>query len=355
MNSAHAQRGQTFAIWAFGTLSVLLLAIFSVSYGTMIQWQMRAQNAADAAAQGMLAVQTSQWNETISTLHAAAIEEYRMRYIVNDLLQVTRGVGGCDPTIGSTSNTSCDQMYIQLRQAYLDSLTRYTNDVALMQPIDTPTFNQNVTTIQSALAVYQADCGSVTGGDCAFQYSLVGDQPRQNSLVENVYADCCAFTVGGGTRADPKQDLEPMEIEVVTCANLNWPVNSLFSFQLPTYAVVGRAAATSIMLTQEFMYVGSVLNPDQGSGANAYQQSEFPESGYNGAVFSNDDPNYRIDYGGNPNDPYNQGNPAVSNGKAGFTYTPGNEGILAATGWWGSMAIKPFSGTIQQGSSYTCK
>ena len=353
--TAHAQRGQTFAIWAFGTLSIILLTIFAISYGTMIQWQMRAQNAADAAAQGMLAVQTSQFNETVSTLHAAAIEEYRLRYIINDLLQVSRGVGGCDPTIGSSSNTSCDQMYLQLRQDYLDSLTRYTNDVALINRINTPTFNNGVTTIQNALAVYQTNCGSPSGGDCAFEYTLVGHQPRQNNLVENVYADCCGFTVGGGTSASPKQDLKPMEIEVVACANLNWPVNSFFNFQLPAYTVVGRAAATSIQLTQEFMYVGSIENPKQGSGTNVYQQSEFPESGYNGAIFSDDDPNYRIDYGGNPNNPYNQGNPAVSNGKAGFVYSPGNEGILAATGWWGSMAIKPFMNTIQQGSNYTCK
>ena len=353
MNSLESQRGQTFAIWAFGTLSIVLLTIFSVAYGTMIQWQMRAQNAADAAAQGMLGVQTSQWNETISALHAGAIEEYRLRYIINDLLQVTRGVGGCDPTIASTANTSCDEMYVQLRQAYLDSVTRYTNDVSLLQRINAPTFNDDVTTIQNALAVYQKNCGSLTGGDCAFAYTLIGHQPRQDSLVENVYADCCAFTVGGGTSANPKQDLKPMEIEIVACANLNWPVSSFLNFQLPTYTVVGRAAATSIMLTQEFMYVGSIVNPKQ--GASVYQQSEFPESGYNGAIFSDNDPNYRIDYGGNPNNPYNGGNPAISNGKAGFTYVPGDEGILAATGWWGSMAIKPFMSTIQQGSTYTCK
>lgn len=351
----NSQRGQTFAVWAFGTLSVLLLTIFSLSYGTVIQWQMRAQNAADAAAQGMLSVQTSQWNEMISTLHASAIEEYRLRYITNDLLQVTRGTGGCDPTYGSTSNTSCDQMYLLLRQAYLDSLTRYTNDVALMQRIDNPTFGQQVTTIQNALAVYQSNCGSPTGGDCAFDYSLVGSQPRQNSLVEDVYADCCAFTVGGGTSGDPKQDLQPMEIEIATCANVNWPVGSFLGFNLPSFTAVGRAAATSIQVTQEFMYVGSILNPDQGSGTNVFQQTEFPESASDSAIFSDDDPNYRIDYGGNPNNPNNGGNPAISDGKAGFTYVPGDEGLLAADGWWGSMAIKPFGGTIQEGVNYSCK
>ena len=357
--TAHAQRGQTFPMWAFGTATIIMLMAFALSYGTMLQWQMRAQNAADSAAQGLLAAQASQWNQTNATLHAAAIEEYRLRYIMNDLLQVIRGSGGCVSTTGATGPTACSTMYTQLRQAYYDSVQRYTADVALLNRISTPTFNDQVAEIQNALAVYQsaANCNGPQGGDCAFQYSLVNKQPRSNSYVENVYSDCCAFTVGGGTVGDPKQDLTPMEIEIVTCAQVQWPIPSVLGFQPPTFYAVGRAAATTIMATQEFLYVGSIFNPLSPGGSAVFQPTEYPESATNTPVFpATDDPNYRIDYGGNPNNPNNQGNPAVSNPIGAFQYVAANEGFLAATGWWSAMPIKPFTTyTLVQGTDYQCK
>lgn len=144
-----------------------------------------------------------------------------------------------------------------------------------------------------------------------------------------------------------------MELEIVACANVPWPLK-LFKFEPPNYMAIGRAAATPIMVTQEFEYIGSLVNPDSPSGA-VFQPSEFPETAYGSAALTaSDDENYRIDYGGNPNDPENGGNPATSNGQAAFTYTPGDMGLLVADGWWGSMAIKPFSGTIST-AKFSCK
>jgi hypothetical protein len=350
--SRENQRGQTLPLWAFGTMTVLVMLAYALAYGTMVQWHIRAQNAADAAAQGLLTAQTSQWNQTIMTLHAAAIEEYRLRYIIKDLVQVMRGAGGCD---NSGTASDCGVMYGQLRQAYLDSLQRYSTDITLLARINNPTFTDDESAISGALSLYQTNCGSVNGGDCAFDYTLM--QPvgnRANTYLENVYADCCGFTVGGGTSSDPKQDLQPMEIEVVACAQVPWPIPSLFNFTPPTYNVVGRAAATPIMVTQEFMYVGSVVNPDSATNA-VFQPSEFPETGYgSAAITASNDQNYRIDYGGNPDDVYNNGNPASSNGVAAFTYQASNMGLEVADGFWGSMAIQPFEGNISSGS-FTCK
>jgi Putative Flp pilus-assembly TadE/G-like len=348
----NGQRGQSIPIWAFGTLSALVLLAMALNYGSTLRWQIRAQNAADAAARGMLAVQTSQWNETIATVHAAAIEEYRLRNIMSDLLDVIQGSGGCDSKAGDTGPTTCGAMYANLRQNYLDSLQRYTNDVLLLNRVDYPSQTDQIAQIKAALALYQSDCGTIKGGDCAFNYTLVASAPRQDSYVENVYADCCAFVVGGDTTGNPKTDLSPLELEVVACANVQPAFPSFFKFTPQPYQAIGRAAATSIMGTQEFMYVGSLYDPVTNV---VFQGSEFPESATNTAVLSGDDPSYRIDYGGNPNDPYNDGNPAVSDGKWGFTYTPQDPGFLAATGWWESMAIKPFSGQLQSGVSYTCK
>ncbi len=348
----HSQRGQTLPIWAFGSLTTLVLLAMALSFGSTLRWQMRAQNAADAAARGMLTVQTSQWNETIAQLHAAAVEEYRIRYIINDLLEVISGSGGCDSKPGDEGPATCTAIYASLRQNYLDALTRYTNDIALLHRISYPSQEDQVEAIAAALTLYQQNCGKPNGGDCAFNYSLVGYQPRADSYVEDVYSDCCAFAVGGGTSVTPKPDLSPLELEIVACANVQPLLGSFFKFTPQTYQAVGRAAATSIMSTQEFMYVGSINNPVSGQ---VFQPSEYPDSTAGTSVFGNGDPNYRIDFGGNPDNPYNQGNPAVSDGKWGFTYTPRDQGILEATGWWQAMAIKPFSGQLSSGTSFTCK
>src|SRR5579872_1773569 len=351
--SRHAQRGQTLPVWAFGSLSVLVLLVMVLNYGNMIRWQMRAQNAADAAARGMLAVQTSQWNQATIDLQAATVEEYRIRYLINDLVEVMDGDGECKSglLVDPSDPESCAAMYANLRGQYLDAVARYTNDVALMNRIDTPTQQDQITELQAALSQYQANCGHANGGDCAFKYTLIAAEPRQNSYLEDVYADCCAFVIGGGTHATPNDNLSPLQIEIVTCATVPSMIPSFFKFTAVPFTAIGRAAATSIMATQEFMYVGSIVNPTTG---NVFQPSEYPETDTGTAAFDDSDPNYRIDYGGNPNDPLNGGNPATSDGKFGFTYSPKDQGLLVATGWWTAMPIRPFSGTLTS-NQYTCQ
>ena len=349
-----SERGQTIPIWAFGVLTTLVLLAMALSYGSTLRWQIRAQNAADAAARGLLAVQTNQWNQTIAILHATAIEEYRIRAIMNDLLLTIKGSGGCDNTPGDTGSQTCTAMYTALRQQYLNALQRYTSDIQILNRASFPSQSTQITQMQAALALYQSstNCGKANGGDCAFNYTLVNVTPRSDQYLEDVYADCCAFAVGGGTSGNPKTDLAPLKVEVIACANVPSIFPAVFKFQPQQFQAIGRAAATSIMSTQEFMYVGSVINPATGQ---VFQPSEYPESTSNTAVLSGNDANYRVDYGGNPNDTSNYGNPAVSDGKWGFTYTPANPGILAATGWWQAMAIKPFMGQLQTGTNFTCK
>lgn len=346
----NAQRGQTLPIWAFGTLSVLTLLALALSYGQMISWQMRAMNAADAAAKGMLSVQTTQWNETEAALHAAAVEEYRLRITMNDLLEVIHGDGGCS----SSTTPSCATLYANLRQNYLDELSRYTADVAIVGRISAPTFSEQVSEIQTALQQYQAKCGTPEGGDCAFNYTLVSATPRPTTYLEDVYADCCNMVVGGGTSGNPKLDLQPLEIEIVACATITPWVPNFWNWTGGAVNVVGRAAATSIMDTQEFMWVGSLVDPASATNA-VFQSSEFPESSNNQAVgFTNDDQYYRLDFGGNPNNTYNPGDPSTSDGSGGYTYSASYPGLYVADGWWTAMPIAPFAGKLTPGTSYTC-
>lgn len=347
----HAQRGQVFPIWAFGTLTVLTLLALAISYGQMISWQMRAMNAADAATKGMLTIQTTQWNETEATLHAAAVEEYRLRVTMNDLLEVIHGDGGCS----SSTSPTCAQLYANLRQNYLDSLTRYTNDVSILGRVSNPSWTSQVAEIQAALAQYQQECGSTEGGDCAFDYTMIQATPRPDTYTEDVYADCCNFVVGGGTSGNPKQDLTPMELEVVACANVTPLVPNFWNWGATQYQVVGRAAATSIMDTQEFLWVGSIENPDSATNA-VFQPSEYPESSNDQSEgFANNDEYYRLDFGGNPSETYNTGDPSTSNGSNGFTYSAKYPGLLTADGWWTAIPIQPFVGNLTPGSSFPCK
>jgi hypothetical protein len=346
VNRYHYQRGQTLPVWAFGTLTVLLLLAFSLSYGNMLRWQLRAQNAADSAARGLLSIQATQWNEMESTLQASAVEEYRIRAILQAMLLTVHGNGGCMPV--GLGPASCDQIYASERAQYLNSVARYTNDVTILHRLVQPTFANQVSAVQNALAIYQKNCGLPNGGDCAFDYTLVAAQPRADKYLEDVWADCCDFTVGGGTVANPAltSNFWPMEIEVVACAKVPSLFPAFFSFNAPTYDAIGRAAATTLMATQEFMYPGTIVNPQTGQ---PFQPVEHPESFTNSNVLAggpNPDLWYQVDFGGNP---------ATSNGKATFTYNPGNTGLMTAVGWWSSIPINPFSGTLIAGTNFQCK
>lgn len=339
-------RGQTLPVWAFGSLTVLVLFAFALSYGSMLEWQIRAQNAADSAARGLLSIQATQWNEMESDLQAAAVEEYRIRVLAQDMLLTVHGDGGCDPKAFSGA-LSCEVMYENVRSQYLKAVARYTSDVSVLHRITGPTFDDQAAAMKATLAQFQANCSQNNGGDCAFNYTLVAAQPRIDKNLEDVYADCCSFAVGGGTAANPAlaRNFTPMEIEVVACANVQSPIPQFFTFKAPVYTAIGRAAATTIMATQEFMYPGTVVNPRTNL---PFQPTEYPESATNVPVIGapNNDFWYRTDF---------TGNPATSNGKAAFFYAPGNDGLLTAVGWWSSIAITPFAGTLQPGNSFTCK
>lgn len=248
----HRQRGQTLPVWAFGILTVLTLIAFAISYGSMILWQIRAQNAADAAAQGLLSVQATQWNQTTSLLAASAVEEYRTRAIMQALLMTIRGQGGCNSSVGATGATACSTMYANLRQQYLNAVSRYTADVLLVNRVTALTYANQITQIKAALALYQKNCGQNNGGDCAFNYTLIAATQRDNAYLEDVYADCCAFVVGGGTVAPSalSGNLQPLQIELVACATVPSLFPSFFKFTAPSYTAIGRAAATTIQGTQ---------------------------------------------------------------------------------------------------------
>ena len=78
-------RGQTLPIWALGIAAALVLAFAALQYGEVLRWQVRAQNAADAAATAALSVQTQTWNQQLALVYAAAVEEWRIRNLLTGM------------------------------------------------------------------------------------------------------------------------------------------------------------------------------------------------------------------------------------------------------------------------------
>ncbi len=355
MFGKHGQRGQTLPIWTFGTLTTLALLAFSVNYGNSLYWQLRAQNAADAAAQGALSIQATHWNALLSDLHAAAVEEYRLRFLLRDLAVVSSSNAAADTgcTTGS-GPTSCQTIYQNLSQQFTAAANRYTSDVKLIDSLDTPTYASDVAAVKQTVANFQTNCASTSGGDCAFSYSVVNPQPRTLAL-HDVFSDCCGSTVGGGSTSPAalNQNLVPLQIEVIACATVKPLFPTILSWSAsPNFIAIGRAAATTIMATQEFMESGGIVNP---LSSKPFQPAEFPESSGDTPLFSNNDPNLRIDFGGNIDAPYgNNGNPQTSSPNGSFGGTLGNQAMDTYVGWWTTVSIPPYSGTLTE-AQYTCK
>src|ERR1700676_5682575 len=99
-------RGQTLPIWSMGIAGALVLALAAMQYGEVLRWQVRAQNAADAAAVAALSVQTQTWNQQLALVYAASVEEWRIKNLLNALQAAayadpgcTNGGAGCHATV----------------------------------------------------------------------------------------------------------------------------------------------------------------------------------------------------------------------------------------------------------------
>jgi Flp pilus assembly protein TadG len=355
--SLHTQRGQTIPVWAFGTLTLIALLAFAVNYGNALYWQLRAQNAADSVAQGLLSIQATRWNAMIADLHAATVEEYRLRYLARDIAVMS----SYNPSIATdynaetedcTAHGTCTQMYSDLVAQFIAASNRYYNDVQMMQPLSTSLANTSAD-IATSLGTLAGSCSSSSPVvDCGFDYELVGGAATARTAnIEDVYSDCCGNTVGGGTTLPGQFNsaLYPLQLEVVACANVKSLFPSALTWvQSPTFTAIGRAGATNIMATQEFFELGAIDNPVTG---NPFQPAEFPENNDNGPVNPADnDPYLRIDYGGNNvNKPYgNTGNPATVTNPAGGAYVGviANQAVNVYTGWWTAIAEPPYNGSI---------
>ena len=332
MSRHHHERGQVLPVWCLAIVAMLVMVLMAVRYADIVRWQIRAQNAADAAAQAVLALQTQQFNEMNSALYASAVEEYRIRTILYGLELTAYGNGGC------SADGSCTVRYAALYNAYLKSVARYHDEIVLLNRI---TANMDATTMHSdatAVVAHLANpgvCGKTGGGDCAFSYALLDFSPR--TPVYTVVKDARAFitpsygdNMNAASGVNPS--LMPAQTEVSVCADIPSPIPAFLNFKPKPFRVIARAAATSVMVEQDWFQPGQLNNPWTSS---RYQPAER----WSGSA-SNDGLNvdwYDTDFGGNSSQANSSSN--------GYVFGIDQDEFSAFTGWWNSVPMRPYSGT----------
>ena len=366
----HGRRGQTLPVWTFGIMTTLMLSLIVFNYANTVRWQIRAQNAADAVSQAVMSVQTQHYNQMLMTLHAAAVEEWRIRRTMNALLEVLQGSGGANcgtpysgvksSILDGNSHGSCITVYTNLRSNYIADVARYSQLVQQMAAITQYTQTEQIADMTAIANSFEENCTSsgAAGGDCAFKFNV--STPQARTGLSGVLNDAGGATIGAGKAlGSTPTDLQPLEVEVIACAVVNSPFQSFFKLNVEPFTAIGRSAATSAMVTQEWFNPGVAINPNSGSGAT-YQPTEFPENATNTAwsSFSFDDSCNVNGSGGSGKSDYDWyavhwcsnawkadyiNNPPTNEG---FTDDITTDEYSVWTGWWSVLPVAPYSGAF---------
>jgi hypothetical protein len=332
VRNRHRERGQVLPVWCLGIVAMLVMVLMAVRYADIVRWQIRAQNAADAAAQAVLALQTQQFNEMNSVLYASAVEEYRIRTILYGLELTAYGNGGC------SADNSCAARYAALYTAYLKAVARYREEVVLLNRITANMDSDTMKNDAGALITHLSNpavCGKTGGGDCAFAYKLLDFSPR--TPVYTVRKDARAFITPSygdymAAAAGVNQSLMPAQTEVSVCADIPSPIPAFLNFKPKPFRVIARAAATSVMVEQDWFQPGQLNNAWTG------KRYQMPET-WSGST-SDDGLNvdwYATKFGGNGSRAYPDFN--------GYRFGIDQDEFSVFTGWWNSVPIRPYSGT----------
>jgi hypothetical protein len=357
-------RGQVIPLWIVAILSTFVLMFMALNYGNTIRWQVRAQSAADAAAEALTSIQTQRFNMTTETLYAANVEEFRLRRLLDAILMTANNSGGC------STAAYCSADYTLLTAAFVRSATRYTYDAEVLNNVVSfSTYNNWKADAQALLHHIQANCNQATmttstvipsGGDCAFQYTML---PITGSLVRGTAAGTgyqtplnpvefdaetnCIPSFGRVCDASEVNsqniDFNPVQVEVLTCAVIPPIVPAFGALQTQPYYAVGRAAATSVMVEEDWFQPGSLYD----NARAAFTPFQFTET-YGTSVppgFSSHNW-YAVNFGGNG---------AVANPLVGGFSTPiDTDEMSVRLGWWNDVPMKPFTPASQINLTTMC-
>lgn len=378
-------RGQVLPLWAASVVLMFALAFTVLNYGNQIRWQIRAQNAADSAASAAMSIQAQRFNLTTEMLYATNIEEYRMRRLLDGLLLSIDQSGGCTVNPNDLADTSfgtCGYVYAKLHDPYIRSFTRFSNDLIGLQHVNgSDSFANWIADSNIVLAHLQANCNAPgipiasyhpDGGDCSFNYSIAPGGIVGRKGLHQTNEDAESILIPSLGRSAPILDdsqgtlWTPGEIDVVTCAVIPPIVPNFGPFHFAPVYAVGRGAATNVMVEQDWMQPGALIDPIRSATSITAFKKFQPVEDYVDNVPNNDfsacstfpfDKITCIQDTGHP-DWYNVnfgGADSVASSTGNYFSAPlyGPE-MSVRTGWWGVTAIKPF-GTSPILGSPTCK
>jgi hypothetical protein len=357
------ERGQILPLWGAATVTTFTLMFLLINYGNTVRYQIRAQNAADAAAQALMAVQTQRFNELTAALYTSNVEEFRTRLLLDGMLQTLNGAAGCggQPATGrdfATGTGTCPQTYNQLLFPYIQSVNRYTADVSRVNDIATQATYTNwshdmsnmlthlssanvCNTIGSTAATVHAD-----GGDCAFQYSLNGSGVRTglNAVSSDAYivfVPTQGFTLSNNAENENAQLFDPGMVDVVVCTKVQPLIPVFAALNAKPHYVIGRAGATAVLVENDWLQPGA-LQDQARSPATLFQPPE---------VYSTtDQPTsstlpydwYGVLFGGNSWVIAGFPDPKIA-GKTDYGYEsyPVINDMSAYAGWWNAIPYDP--------------
>ncbi|MDQ2908825.1 MAG: Tad domain-containing protein [Candidatus Eremiobacteraeota bacterium] len=384
------QRGQVLPMWAMGTIATLVLTFLALNYANAVRFQVRAQNAADSAAQAVVAIQAERWNLMTETLYASNVEEYRMRRMLDAMLLSINYSGGCSAKTGYIGNNpypggnelafnfpleptksnpyltteffakftdegTCSRAYTDFHSQFTRSFNRYTNDIKYLNDVTAlATYDNWQKDANSLLVTLATDCNGVSataktlhadGGDCAFKYTMPGSGYRTG--LASVAEDAQKILVPGlKSRStvypddyENKQLFAPVKVDIVTCRIVPPLIPSFGPFKLkPTYAI-GRAAATNVQIEQDWFDPGALDDPLRAPGVvfqppEPYTQSSADDTGQSSSAYDW----YNVDYGGNPTTAYSA--------YGVFAAPVTTDELSARFGWWNAIPVTPFAGPV---------
>lgn len=255
VNRLQTQRGQTLPFWVIGILVVLSMVFVIANYASAVAWQVRAQNAADAAASGVLSVQANVYNEYSTILYATAVDEYRVRALNQAILNAVNHV---DCTAGSGG--TCEQNYNSLVSAYDNAVYSFTEDIHLLDQANNMSQAGQSTDQRKALTKINdgSQCSTATTDyACSFYFTVLD----ASSTAPTGKGNNGGYVAGGDN-----------EVDLVACKNVPYFASGLFPAikGAATYEVLGRAAAAIVpAYTEDFN--PSKVNPQTGE---PYQPTE---------------------------------------------------------------------------------
>lgn len=299
MLKTHAQRGQTMPFWLVTVVVLLTLFFFATNFITNIGWQIRAQNAADAQASALLSTRTNVLNQETTLLYAAAVDEYRLRYLDQAMLNAinSRGCAG----------SQCSTQYLSLRTQYQNALNGLQSVYQLLQRANNFTqggqFNTDTSSLLSSLQ-------SGLSGDAAFKLTVL---------------DCSDCGKG-------KKGANAGTVDLITCKTIAPIAPGLFSgVGTWQFRAVGRSAQQA------------VRRPLQGSAPSSFP----PGYGVNGFTVPSGYSEYV-----NPGTSGQQPPEGISGADPSYIQVNYND-LLVDLSWYTGGLIKPYVLPISS-KDYSC-